>query len=116
PDQIDGLVDYGPDEVLRKYRAKECPWVLSDALTPEIGRLVRASKAPDWKPPKAALPTVTQLGGVDRLRDVSPDAYDVPSGRTYVLRFRCAPPLDVKEARLGLAALLDRAALAANAP
>lgn len=105
-DQVVALVDNGPDEVLRQYGTGACQWVHADALTPDISRGIRAAKAPGWKPAKDTEKIYASLAG---------DAYDVTSGRVAILRFRCAGPLEKKEARQALAALVAKDAVAAKA-
>lgn len=108
-DRVTILVDNGADEVLRQYVTGECQWILTAALSLDVAKGIRAAQAPGWKAdPKVAVQK--------NFAAVAGDVYDTVSGRVKVLRFRCAAPLDTKEARQAVAALISRPELANRAP
>ncbi len=101
--RIECLVNEKPDEVLRRYGLGELAWIGAGGVTAEALKAVRAAKAPDAK---------TDTGFARDCKAAAADLYDAASGAVYLLRFRCAPPLDQPGPRRALAALVDREVLA----
>lgn len=97
-DRIEGHIDQSGDEVLRRYGLGEIAWATADAFGPEFKK-IRAAKAGG-----------AATGDVQK---AAPDFYETAVGSVCVLRFRCdRAPCDKLEVRRGLAALIDRAAIA----
>jgi ABC-type oligopeptide transport system substrate-binding subunit len=107
-DRVTILVDNGADEVLRQYSLGDVHWILTEGITLEVSKQIRASTAAGWKAdPKVAAQRYFAAAAAD--------TYDLVSGRMKILRFRCAAPLDKKEARVAVASLVSRADLAKRA-